>query len=383
MNRILSTAMEFPRASHAGWRSSDLILGGSRLAADMRVLVVDDEESIRLSLARTLRGKGYAVQGAGSAEAALAALVRDDFALMLCDMRMPGMDGLELLRRAMGLAPHLAVVMLSGLDDVLTARAAFMGGAADYLSKPVSIDVLGSALEDALRRRALLIEQQWIDEEGRDQDVGPVAGSVRKRRALSELSATMAESLVNALEAKDRYLRGHSQRVAELAGAIAVELALDGDAVEAVQLAGWLHDVGKIGLREEVLNKPGALTADEYEHVKQHVRIGMEILAPLRHLGSVLEFVHDHHERWDGAGYPRGRRGAEITLGGRIVAASDVFDAITSKRAYRDAMSAERALDYLESTGMVGTQLDARVYDTLRTIVLHRRTPALVGVAGE
>lgn len=173
-------------------------------------------------------------------------------------------------------------------------------------------------------------------------------------RQLETISTRIAQALINAMEAKSPYLRGHSHRVASAAAAIAAELDLDDATVEQVRLAGRLHDVGKIGIREEVLDKPSDLTADEFAHVREHVRIGMDILAPLTHLGPVLDFVAHHHERLDGSGYPRGLRGEAISLGGRIVGAADVFDALTSPRAYRDAMPAGDALAYMEALGPRG-----------------------------
>jgi putative nucleotidyltransferase with HDIG domain len=160
--------------------------------------------------------------------------------------------------------------------------------------------------------------------------------------------------------------------VAELAVSIADTMELDTDTIEAVRLAGRLHDVGKIGIREHVLDKPGRLTPEEFDHVKDHVRIGMEILAPLKHLGVVLDYIRDHHEHFDGAGYPNGVAGDRISLGGRILAAADAFDALTSKRAYRDPMTARETIEYLGK--QTGTLLDATVYEALREVVLRGKT---------
>jgi putative nucleotidyltransferase with HDIG domain len=161
--------------------------------------------------------------------------------------------------------------------------------------------------------------------------------------------------------------------VAELAASVAESLGLDVDTVENVRLAGRLHDVGKIGVREDILNKPGALTPEEFSHVKDHVRIGMDILAPLTHMPVALEFVHEHHEHYDGTGYPRGLVGEEITIGGRILAACDAFDAITSQRAFRAAKEAHETLAYLED-GYVGRLLDPEVFEALKRVVLRRKT---------
>jgi HD-GYP domain-containing protein (c-di-GMP phosphodiesterase class II) len=153
---------------------------------------------------------------------------------------------------------------------------------------------------------------------------------------------------------------------------IADTMGLDADTIEAVRLAGRLHDVGKIGIREHVLDKPDRLTPEEFDHVKDHVRIGMEILAPLKHLGVVLDYIRDHHEHYDGLGYPNGVAGEHISLGGRILAAADAFDALTSKRAYRDPMTPRETIDYLGE--QTGTLLDSAVYDALREVVLRGKT---------
>jgi putative nucleotidyltransferase with HDIG domain len=189
---------------------------------------------------------------------------------------------------------------------------------------------------------------------------------------LRDLTVRVAETLINAMEATDIYLRGHSQRVAALAASIAEQLSLPADVVEQVRLAGRLHDVGKIGIQESILNKPGALTPEEFDHVKDHVRIGMEILAPLSHLNEVLTFVHHHHEHWDGSGYPQGLSGTGISIGGRILAAADAFDALTSQRAYREPIAAEDTVAYLG--GHVGRLLDPEVYDALSAAVKKRKT---------
>jgi HD-GYP domain-containing protein (c-di-GMP phosphodiesterase class II) len=139
-----------------------------------------------------------------------------------------------------------------------------------------------------------------------------------------------------------------------------------------VRLAGRLHDIGKIGTRESVLDKPAGLTTDEQDHVRDHVRIGVEILAPLRHLGPALDYIQDHHEQFDGAGYPRGLAGGAISLGGRILAAADSFDALTSQRAYRAPLNPGEAIELLE--GAAGARLDPEVFRALRSCVLRRRS---------
>src|SRR5204862_4076731 len=180
------------------------------------------------------------------------------------------------------------------------------------------------------------------------------------------------EALVNALETKAPYLRGHSARVVDLSATVATEMSLSEEDVDRVRMAGRLHDLGKIGTRDVVVNKEGPLTADEFEHVKQHVIIGAQILAPLVHLGDVVSMVKSHHERWDGTGYPDGLRGEEIPLGGRVIGAAEVFDALTTARPYQDKMTPEQAVARLAE--LSGTVVDPTVYDALVQIVGRRQT---------
>jgi putative nucleotidyltransferase with HDIG domain len=337
-----------------------------------RLLVVDDEEPIRTAISRFLRSCGYEVESAGSGTDALEILGRENFTLMLCDIRMPGMTGLALLDHATANDSDLAVVMLSAVNDATTATDALAKGAYDYLVKPVELPDLRDAVARALHRRTLRLEQRRVEQLIRDEVALRTAELEREQDALRSMTVNIAETLINAMEAKSIYLRGHSQRVAELAVSIADTMELDTDTIEAVRLAGRLHDVGKIGIREHVLDKPGRLTPEEFDHVKDHVRIGMEILAPLKHLGVVLDYIRDHHEHFDGAGYPNGVAGDRISLGGRILAAADAFDALTSKRAYRDPMTARETIEYLGK--QTGTLLDATVYEALREVVLRGKT---------
>ncbi len=336
-------------------------------AAGISLLVVEDEAPIRTILARFLRRRGYHVETADSGVSALEWLGRRGFAAMLCDVHMPEMDGLELVPKALALDPDLAVIMLTALNDAHAAKDMISGGAMDYIVKPFELDVVLGALERALHRRTLNAEQRRFERLIREEVAARTADLEREQAANRDLVVGVAETLINAMEAKDVYLRGHSHRVATLAASIAEMLALDSDTVERVRLAGRLHDVGMIGIREAVLHKPGPLTAEEYSHVKDHVRIGMEILAPLKHLGIVLDYVHDHHERVDGAGYPRGLASEGISIGGRILAAADAFDALTSRRAYREALTPEATIRHL--SGAVGGLLDVRVFEAMTRVI--------------
>lgn len=336
-----------------------------------RALLIDDEEAIRRAFAKYLRANGWEVQAVDGGQAALDALAADRFTVALCDIHMPGMSGLDFLPHALVADPELAVVMLTGTDQATTATEALQRGALDYLIKPIDLPALDAALERALLRRRMTIEQRAIDRRIRAEVAERTAELEREQVRLRDVSTSAVQALVNAMEAKDVYLRGHSQRVAMLAASIAEELGLPAETVEHVRFAARLQDVGKIGVRESVMNKPGPLDPDEIAHVRAHVGISIEILRPLVHLGPVLRFVAEHHEHWDGSGYPRGLAGEEISIGGRILAAADAYEAATSRRAYREALAPERALEVMES--LVGRLLDPRVHGALATVVQRRR----------
>jgi putative two-component system response regulator len=360
--------IEPPRAASAG--------AAMTAARDARILLVDDDESVRRSLGRLLQLRGYAIETAASAADALAVLHPGAFAVMLADIRMPQMTGIELLSKALATDPDLAVVMLTAVADARTATEALSAGAMHYLTKPIDAGEIEAALQAAIKTRRLRMQQRQVDQYVREEVATRVRELEERQAQLRSLTVRVAQTLVNAMEAKDPYMRDCSHRVSALAASIAEELGLDADAVEAVRLAGRLHDVGKIGIREEVLNKPGKLTPEEYAHVKTHVEIGMEILAPLRHLGVVLDYIHDHHERYDGTGYPRGLAGEAISIGGRILAAADAYDAITTGRAHQRAMGPADALAHLAT--LTGTLLDPGVFVALRTVIESRRAVPFV-----
>jgi putative two-component system response regulator len=337
-----------------------------------RILVVDDEDTIRAVVGRYLVARGFDITTAESGQAALDALASYRFDLMLCDVRMPGMSGVELVPRAMAADPDLGVVMLSAVNDAPTATEALSRGVLDYLTKPIELAVLHEAVQRALHKRTLLREQRRVERQIREEVELRTQELVLEKQHLRELVVDTVNTLIMAMEAKDVFQRGHSARVGELAASIADHLGLAPDVVEDVRTAGRLHDVGNIGIREDVLNKPGALSPEEYEHVKDHVRLGVDILTPLRYIERAVTFVADHHEHWDGSGYPLGKKGEEISIGGRILAAADAFDAMTSKRAWREPMAGEDAVEHLRQ--VVGTLLDPRAYEALRVIVKRRKS---------
>lgn len=329
------------------------------------VLIVDDEEPIRNALLRFLKGLELPGMTAASGAEALELLRTTPVALMLADIRMPGMSGIDLVPQALALDPDLAVVMLSAVNDATTAALCMQRGAMDYLIKPLDLDELERAVQGALRRREERRAMRVLDQRAKE-------AMERERAKAARLTVATLEALVNAMEARDPYLRGHSARVADLAATIAAHLGLAEDVVEAARLAGRLHDIGKIGTREGVLNKQGPLSPEENEHIKQHVLIGSQLLAPIDELRPVLGGVRNHHERWDGSGYPDGLKGEEIPLLGRIIGAAEIYDALSTSRPYQDKMSPYEAVQRMSE--LVGTALDPRVYASLAEVIHRRRS---------
>ena len=334
------------------------------------LLVVDDEDSVCRSFAAILGRSGYTVDTASSGEAAIEALGREQFSVVLCDVRMPGVTGLQVLRHARALDPEVSLIVMSAVDDAATAMAALRAGASEYLTKPVERDTLVTAVARALAEREA--DQQRTALAIKDAVAVRTGALEHEKAALRNMNVSIIEALVRAMEARDPYLRGHSQRMASMAAEIAERLGVDKEVQEAVRLAARVADVGKIGTRESVLHKPGPLTPDEYDHVQDHVRIGLEILSPLEHLGPVLDFVRDHHEHFDGTGYPRAVERDAISLGGRILTAADAFVALTSRRSYRDPLSPAEAVQHLRK--YVGHLLDPEVFTALAEVVAHRAT---------
>lgn len=326
-------------------------------------LVADDEPRLRQVLARLMRAEGFECHEAGSGIEALEVLARTPVTLVLSDLRMPQMDGIELLREVRARYPDVAVVMITAVADVDMAVRALTMGATDYLTKPFHLDEVRARVVQALEKRRLRLENRGY-QQGLEAQV-----AVQARR-IEELFLAGIQSLVEALEVKDPYTRGHSDRVSRYSVKIARAMGLDAALVRQVELGGHVHDIGKIGVREAVLNKPGPLTDEEYLHIMQHPVVGWQILAPLMSDAPVaLRIVRSHHERYDGRGIPDRLAGEAIPFEARIAAVADAFDAMTSSRPYRPGhrMSLENAVAELRRHR--GTQFDPDVLDAFLGLV--------------
>ncbi len=321
-------------------------------------LVVDDEPRLRQVLVHLMRGDGFVCLEASNGEEALAQLQRHPITLVMSDLRMPKMDGLELLRQTRGRWPDVAVVMITAVADVEVAVSCLAIGAMDYLTKPFHLEEVRARVAQALEKRRLVIENRGYHESLQ-------AKVTVQARRLEELFMASIQSLAEVLELKDPYTRGHSVRVSNYSVVIARELGLDGEMLRQVELGGHVHDIGKIGVREEVLNKPGKLTDAEYDHIMTHPVVGWRILAPLlAETPAALNIVRSHHERYDGHGWPDRLERDHIPLEARIAAAADAFDAMTSDRPYRPGgLSMEAAI--AEIVRCSGSQFDPEVVTAL------------------
>lgn len=304
-----------------------------------RILVADDDEGIRASLKAFLAFSGYDVTAHENGRAALAAFRGEPFPLVLTDLMMPEMNGEELLLEVKKIDSLTEVIIMTGYGTIDSAVSTLKAGAYDYVVKPFKMEALLHTVDKAMIHQGL----------------------VRENLRLQENSLHVLRAMVNALEQRDAYTAGHSQRVTEITVALGREIGMPEEEVKALRLASMIHDLGKIGIKDKILHKPRSLDGEEYSTIKSHPERAARIIEPLDFLKDTIPIILHHHERYDGTGYPDGLKGEEIPIGARIVMVADTFDAMTSSRAYRRAISAEEADAELRSCR--GRQFDPKVID--------------------
>ncbi len=301
-----------------------------------KILIVDDEKTVRRSLNKCLTRSGFACDEAANAGEALKNLEKTPTDLVILDIMMPGTSGSELLPQIKRSYPDTAVVMATAVVEPDTIINCMKNGAQDYITKPFDINQLVANINMVLKKRQLemrLKEKRQVLE-----------GKVEQQsRELQKLFIDAVESLVSALEAKDKYTAGHSRRVTKIAVDTGCVLGIEGEELENLRWAALLHDIGKIGIDSSVQNKPGMLTPTEYDYILTHCSIGPGIVEPLVN-AKIVEVIRHHHDSYDGTGLNQKARGEEIPLGARILAVADSFDAMTSDRPYRSALTAVKAI---------------------------------------
>jgi putative two-component system response regulator len=330
------------------------------LASAGRILVVDDEAAVRRLLERLLVAEGYEVLLAEDGEAALSLAWSGRIDTVLLDMRMPGMSGLDVCRQLRGdpRTAHTPVLFVTGASDRLFRREALQAGASDFVAKPFDEVELLARLRNSVRLKLYYdgVARERVDlhhtVERRTHDLE--AATTRLERLQHELAVARHETierLARAAEYRDDETAAHLHRMSHYCHLLGQRVGLEDYACEMLRIASPMHDVGKVGIPDHILLKPGRLTPDEFQIMKQHAEIGYRILS-----GSNSELVqlaaliaHTHHEKWDGSGYPQGLAGDSIPIEGRIAAVADVFDALTSDRPYKRAWTIDEAVAFLRA----------------------------------
>lgn len=335
-----------------------------------RVLVVDDDEAVRRLIARMVSATGHVVETSPDASDARRRLVTGDFALVICDLHMPGETGDRLVRWIGEEYPDVAVLMATGTDDRGIADAVIAAGAYGYLIKPFKRNEVAINVSNALRRRELEMENRAYRDR-LEQQVAERTAALREALARVEASERelirsreeTIQRLSLAIESRSKETSEHVERIGIHAARVAHRLGLTESRCEMIRVAAALHDVGKIGIPDAILLKPAALTTGERRHMERHAEVGYQLLAGS---GSELlelaaEIAWTHHEHADGTGYPRGLPREHIALEGQITAVADVFDALTHDRVYRPALPVDQALEIMLQGR--GRQFDASVHD--------------------
>jgi putative nucleotidyltransferase with HDIG domain len=339
------------------------------------ILIVDDEKFIVKSLQRSLADEGYNVLTAANGIDGLKIMEEDDISLVISDYRMPMMDGIEFLQRVKDSWQETIRILLTAYGDVSVAvQAINQGEVYRFISKPWSTEDLHTVISSAIALYDLIQENKRLTELTKQQNEQLRYWNQNLERKVTEQTnltrstfLSSIESLVNALEAKDKYTEGHSIRVARIATAVAEALSVEHEEVERARLAGLLHDIGKIGIKESVLQKPGKLTADEMDHVRTHPVISEHILKPIIEDKEIIRIIRHHHEHYDGNGYPDKIKGDEIPIAGRILSVVDAFDALTTVRPYVAARPKDIAIAEIKRCS--GTQFDPTVVNALLEVI--------------
>jgi putative two-component system response regulator len=320
------------------------------------ILVVDDEESIRRLLTYLLQSHGYLVECAGDAREARQKLGDRPFALMLCDVNMPGESGMDLVRQALAEHKHTAAIMVTGLDSSVLANAALEVGVFGYIVKPFESNEVLIDVANALRRRRLEIENR-LHRENLEDIVHTRTLALQKaldwlERTEKELRLSREETiqrLAMAAEFRDSSTAQHIQRMSHYCELLARKAGLPPERCDLIRTASPMHDIGKIGTPDHVLLKPGRFTDEEFGVIARHAEIGYRILSgsDSELLKVAATIAYTHHEHYDGTGYPRGLQGEAIPIEGRIVAIADAFDALTTQRVYKPAFAISHAIELM------------------------------------
>ena len=331
----------------------------------VRILVVDDEPEIRDVLCELLSDR-YECVPAASAEEALALMREGRFSLIISDIMMGGMSGLEMIPRVLAVSPETVVLMISGVQTIESAIKALRAGAFDYIMKPFDLRQVDVAVNRALEHYDLRRAKQLYEAHLEELVEQRTAALDEALESVEDAYRSTLQALAHALETRDAETHGHSERVVTFSLRLGRELGLDGEQLKALEFGSLLHDIGKIGVPDAILRKPAKLTEAEWVKMREHPCHGQQILRGIKFLEGAGRVVGQHHEKWDGSGYPLGLRGEEIDLNARIFAVADAFDAMTSDRVYRAGKPYEAAAEELEK--WAGKQFDPQVVEAFHRV---------------
>jgi len=309
------------------------------------ILIVDDEEPVRRLIGQILDRDGYECTLAADASEAREILKKQDFALVLCDINLPGESGLDFIRYALAEYPDTAAVMVTGLDDPMIAEVALEIGVYHYIIKPFERNGVLISVANALRRRQLEIDNRAYRDSLEKMVAERTTELQESMEKLRQALEGSVRSIALTVEVRDPYTAGHQQRVATLAIAIGKEMGLSEDQVEGLRMASMIHDLGKVSVPAEILSRPGRLSEIEFDLIKEHSKTGYEILKNIEFPWPIDRIVLQHHERMDGSGYPAGLCSGDIILEAKILGVADVVEAMASHRPYRPALGVDKALE--------------------------------------
>lgn len=323
------------------------------------ILIVDDEEMIRDLLTSALQQDKYVCHQAANVDEAFLLLERQQIDLVISDIMMPGRSGVELLRDLKKADPDIAVLMITGLSDMNTAMECVHLGADDYITKPFGINRVMLTVKNLIERRCLAIEKKNYQA---SLEFKVMEQTEQIRSAMNELSHaydSTLTALVRALDAREKEVGSHSERVMSFTVFLAKKMGIAGRELEEMAKGALLHDIGKIGISDNILLKPGQLDDNEWIEMRRHPQVGFAILSEIEFLKVPTEIILGHHERFDGTGYPKRIKGDQIPIGARIFALVDTLDAMTSDRPYRRALPFEAVSREIIKNS--GTQFDPEI----------------------
>lgn len=327
----------------------------------LNILVVDDEVQATNMLSKFLTKEGHSVAAAHNGAEAVDACAKAMPDIIVMDIRMPVMDGLEALKRIRKNNEDVIIVMLTAVDDVETAMNAIKDGANDFIRKPLNLMELKRSVHLNVERKRLIHENRDYQKRLEDRVAEQTQRISRLYLDLKKSYVDVIKALSEAIEAKAPYTRGHCRRVTIYSLRMGRAVGLTKEDMETLEFGTLLHDIGKIGVSEAILNKPEKLTDEEFEHVKTHSAKGDNILLDVDFLKEARKIVRHHHERHDGNGYPDGLKDRQLGTLVKIVVIADAYDAMTSERPYRKCMSREKALSILKENR--GTQFNGELVD--------------------